>query len=192
MRTGIAFFILSCALAAGASSVRDLYLPPWYDKADRQIYQLELTDVKAGRIHLDHPCTVSVTNGPVEVANGVARVTLLVDLKKTPTTFPVVIMAVAANGRMTEYEKLICHLSLISVPVRVDVQGDTFALTNLTEEPFQLERAENLTITSQDDRHIRGTLKGSGRLKLKGRAEIQLVPNGRAEVLAGRATRDLK
>ncbi len=183
MRAGIAFFILFCALAAGAASVRDLYLPPWYDKADRQIFELELKDVEANRIQLDHPCTISVTNRPVEVANGVARVTLSVNLKTSPTTFPLVVMAVDANGRMAEYEKLICHLSLIPVQVQVQVQGNAFALTNLTEEPFELERAENLSITSQDDRHIRGTLKGSGRLKLKGRAEIPLVPNRRAEAL---------
>jgi hypothetical protein len=40
-------------------------------------------------------------------------------------------------------------------------------VTNLTEEPFELERAEAVNITSQDDRHIAGTLNGSGRLKLR-------------------------
>ena len=52
--------------------------------------------------------------------------------------------------------------------------------------------AVGLAIASQDDRHVRGSLKGSGRLKLKGRAEIPLVPNRRAEVLARHAARELK
>lgn len=189
------FFVL-CLLffvsAANASSVRDLYLPPWHAKAARQIFELELKDLKTDRILLDHPCTVSLSKPIIEVTNGVARAILSIDLRTTPSTFPLMIMAVDARGQMTEYEKLMCHLSLVPEPIQVHVQGDTFALTNLTEEPFELERAENLTITSHDSRHILGTLEGSGRLKLEGRAEIALVPNRRAEVLAGRAARGLK
>ena len=181
MKPCVALFILLSTLVAKASSIRDLYLPPWYDKADRQIFQLELRDVKADRIQLDHPCTISLSKKVIEVTNGVAMATLFIDLRETPSTFPLVVMAVDAKGRMTEYEKLICHLSLMPLPVQVHVQGETFAITNLTEEPFEVEHAENLTVTSRDDRHIRGSLKGSGRLKLKGRAVIPLVPNTRPE-----------
>lgn len=180
------FFVLCTlysALVANASSVRDLYLPPWHVKAARQIFQLELKDLKAGRILLDHPCTVSLNKQILEVTNGAAKATLSIDLRTTPSTFPLVIMVVDASGRMTEHEKLMCHLSLVTEPVQVRVQGQTFAITNLTEEPFELERTENLTITSQDDRHILGTFKGSGRLKLKRRAEIPLVPNKRSEAV---------
>ena len=179
-----ALSILLSTLVADASSLRDLYLPPWYDKAVRQIFQLELKDLKMDRIQLDLPCTISVNQQLIEVTNGVAEATLFIDLRKTPSTFPLVIMAVDANGRMTEFRKLICHLSLVALPVQVNVQGETFAIINLTEEPFELERAENLIITSRDERHIHGTLKGNGLLKLKGRAVIPLVPNARAE--AGR------
>lgn len=176
-----ALCILSSALAVNASGIRDVYLPPWYVKAARQIFQLELKDLKANRILLDHPCTVSLDKQVVEVTNGVAKATLSIDLRTTPTTFPVVIMAVDANGRTTEYEKLMCHLSLVTEPVQVRIKGETFAITNLAEEPFELERTENLTITSHNDRHILGALKGNGRLKLKGRAEIALVPNRPSE-----------
>jgi hypothetical protein len=180
-------FLVLCtlfsSLTANASGVRDLYLPPWYAKAARQIFQLELKNVKANRILFDHPCTVSLNERMIEVANGVAKVTLSIDLRTTPSTFPLVIMAVDANGRMTEYEKLMCHLSLVTEPVQVRVHDETFAITNLTEESFELERTEHLTITSQNDRHIIGTLKGSGRLKLKGRAEISLAPNPRSEAV---------
>jgi hypothetical protein len=178
-----ALCILSSALVANASSVRDLYLPPWHAKAARQIFQLELKDLKARRILLDHPCTVSLDKQIIEVTDGVAKVTLSIVLRTTPSTFPLVIMAVDANGRMTEYEKLVCHLSLVTEPVQVRVRGQAFAITNLTEEPFELERTENLIVTSQDDRHILGTLKGSARLKLKGRAEISLVPDKRSETV---------
>jgi hypothetical protein len=181
MKFCVALSILLSILAADASSLRDLYLPPWYDKATRQIFQLELKDLKMDRIQLDLPCTISVNQQIIEVTNGVAEATLFIDLRKTPSTFPLVIMAVDANGRMAEYRKLICHLSLVAVPVQVCVLGETFAVTNLTEEPFEVERAENLIITSQDERHIHGTLKGNGRLKLKGRAVIPLFPNARAE-----------
>ena len=94
-------FLVLCtlfsALTANASGVRDLYLPPWYAKAARQIFQLELKNVKANRILLDHPCTVSLNEQMIEVANGVAKVTLSIDLRTTPSTFPLVIMAVDAN-----------------------------------------------------------------------------------------------
>ncbi len=171
--------ILLSGLTANASNIRDIYLPPWHAKAARQIFQLELKDLKADRILLDHPCTVSPDKQIIEVTNGVARTALSIDLRTTPSTFPLVIMAVDTNGRMTEYEKLLCHLSLVPEPIQVRVHGETFAVTNVTEEPFELERAENLTITSQDSRHVLGTLKGTGRLKLKGRAEMVLVPNRR-------------
>jgi hypothetical protein len=181
MKFCVALSILLSTLVADASSLRDLYLPPWYDKAARQIFQLELNDLKMDRIQLHLPCTISVNQQIIEVTNGVAKATLFIDLRKTPSTFPLMIMAVDANGRMTEYKKLICHLSLVALPVQVYVQGETFAITNLTEEPFEVERAENLVITSQGERHIHGTLKGNGRLKLKGRALILLIPTARAE-----------
>lgn len=181
MKFCVALSILLSTLAADASSLRDLYLPPWYDKAARQTFQLELKDLKMDRIQLDLPCTISVNQQIIEVTNGVAKATLFIDLRKTPSTFPLVIMAMDANGRMMEYKKLICHLSLVALPVQVYVQGETFAITNLTEEPFEVERTENLIITSQGERHINGTLKGNGRLKLKGRALIPLVTNARAE-----------
>ncbi len=176
-------YTLFSALTANASSVRDLYLPPWFAKAARQVFQLDLENLKTDRILLDHPCTVSPNKQIIEVTNGVAKATLSIDLRTTPSTFPLVIMAVDANGRMSEYGRLICHLSLVTESIQVRVQGDTFALTNLTAEPFELESAENLTITSQDDRHIRGILKGSGRLKLKGHTPILLVPNRRTEAV---------
>jgi len=174
------WFVVSVARASG---VRDLYLPPWHEKAARQPFQLELKDLKADRILLDHPCTVSLNKQIIEVTNGVARAALSIDLRTTPSTFPLVIMAVDARGQAKEYEKLMCHLSLVAQPIQVHVQGEAFAITNLTEEPLELERAENLTITSHDARHILGTLKGNGRLKLKGRAEITLFPNRRAKGL---------
>jgi hypothetical protein len=183
MKFCVALPILLCALGADASNVRDIFLPPWYAKAARQIFQLEIKDLKMGRILLDHPCTISLNKQIMEVTNGLAKAILSIDLKTTPSTFPLVIMAVDANGRMTEYEKLMCHLSLVPDPIQVHIQDGRFAVTNLTEEPFELERAVNLTIASEDDRHICGTLKGSGQLKLKGRAEILLVPNRRAEAL---------
>ncbi|ODU24053.1 MAG: hypothetical protein ABS95_02365 [Verrucomicrobia bacterium SCN 57-15] len=183
MKSCVAICILLSALAANASSIRDLYLPPCYDKAARQIFHLELKDLKADRILLDHPCTVSLDNQIIGTTNGSAKATLFIDLRTTPSTFPLVVMAVDAKGRMMEYEKLVCHLSLVTEPVQIRVQGETFAITNLTEEPFEIERAERLTITSHNDRHILGTLKGSGRLKLKGRAEILLNPNRRTEAV---------
>ena len=166
-------FILP-ALAAAGSSIREVYLPPWYDNASFQTFELEIKDLPVHCVQLDHPCTLFCTNQVVMVSNGVARAWLLIDLKKTPATFPIIVMAPDANGRMTPRQKLICHLSLVPLPIQVEVRGDTFTVTNLTEEPFELERADAVNITSQDDRHIAGTLNGSGRLKLKGRAEIRL------------------
>ena len=165
------------ALAATGSSIRDVCLPPCYDQAAFQRFELELKDLSVHCVQLDHPCTLFCTNQVVMVSNGMARARLLIDLKKTPATFPIIVMAPDANGRMKPRQRLICHLSLVPLCIKVEVRGDTFTVTNLTEEPFELEHAENLTITSRDDRHIAGTLNGSGRLKLKGRAEIRLNRN---------------
>ena len=167
------------ALAAGAS-IRDVCLPPWYDQATFQRVEIELKDLPGNYVQLDHPCTVFLTNQVVLVSNGTARAALLIDLKKTPTTFPILVMAPDANGQMTPQQKLICHLSLVPSPIQIVVRGDsTFSLTNLTEEPFVLEHADDLTITSRDEQHITGTVHGKGRLKLRGRAEILLNPRPR-------------
>ncbi len=163
------------ALAAAGASIRDVCLPPWYDQAAFQRVELELKELPGNYVQLDHPCTVFLTNHVVLVRNGAARATLLIDLKKTPATFPIIVMAPDANGRMTPQQKLICHLSLVPSPIQIVVGGDnSFSLTNLTEEPFEIEHTEDLTITSRDEQHITGTLHGRGRLKLRGRAEILL------------------
>jgi len=166
-------FILP-ALAAAGSSLQDVCLPPWCDREAFQTFELEINDLPVNCVQLDHPCTLFCTNQVLVVSNGIARARLLIDLKKTPATFPLIVLAPDANGRMTPCRRLICHLSLVPLPIQVEVRGDTFTVTNLTAEPFELEHAEAVNITSQDDRHIAGTLNGSGRLKLKGRAEIRL------------------
>ncbi len=168
------------ALAAAGTAIRDVCLPPWFDQAPFQKVELELKDLPAAFAQLDHPCTVILTNQFVPVSNGTARATLLIDLKKTPATFPIIVMAPDANGRMAPQQKVICHLSLVPSPIQIEVRGDhSFSLTNLTEEPFVLEHTQDLTITSRDGRHISGTFHGSGRLKLKGRPEIRLNPRPR-------------
>jgi hypothetical protein len=165
-------FILPALAATG--SIQDVYLPPWCDREAFQTFDLEIKDLRVNCVQLDHPCTLFCTNQVVVVSNGIARARLLIDLKKTPATFPIIVLAPDANGRMTPCQRLICHLSLVAQPIQVEVRGDIFTVTNLTEEPFELEHAEAVNITSQDDRHIAGTLNGSGRLKLKGKAEIRL------------------
>ena len=55
------------ALAAAGSSIRDVCLPPWYDQAAFQRVELELEDLAANYVQLDHPCTIFCTN---QVVNG--------------------------------------------------------------------------------------------------------------------------
>ena len=50
-------FILP-ALAATGSSIRDVCLPPCYDQAAFQRVELELKDLSANYVQLDHPCTL--------------------------------------------------------------------------------------------------------------------------------------
>src|ERR1039458_8358410 len=80
------------ALAAAGSSIRDVCLPPWYDQAAFQRVELELKDLPVNYVQLDHPCTIFCTNQVVMVSNGIARATLLIDLRKTPATFPIIVM----------------------------------------------------------------------------------------------------
>ena len=180
MKALFSLLFLLPALAASAAAIRDICLPPWYDQAAFQRVELELKDLPSAYVQLDCPCTVSCTNQIVPVSGGTARATFLIDLKRTPTTFPIVVLVPSANNRMTSHQKLICHLSLVPAPFTVEVRGDAFSVTNLTEEAFVLENARNLTITSRDDRHVVGILHGSGSLKLKGKAEIRLNPKRRS------------
>jgi len=180
MRTLFTSLFLLAALAVSGASIRNVYLPPWYDRAAFQRVELELKDLPAAFVQLDLPCSVSCTNQIIVVNQGNAHTPLSIDLKRTPVTFPIVILAPGTNGRMTPHQKLICHLSLVPMPFTVEVRGDTFSVTNLTEAPFVLEYATNLTITSRGDRHIVGTLHASGSIKLRGRAEIRLNPKPRS------------
>ena len=50
-------FILP-ALAATGSSIREVYLPPWYDNASFQTFELEIKDLPVHCVQLDHPCTL--------------------------------------------------------------------------------------------------------------------------------------
>ena len=180
MKTLFTFLFPMAALAVSGASIRNVYLPPWYDRAAFQRVELELKDLPAAFVQLDLPCTITCTNQIILVNQGHAHTTLSIDLKRTPATFPIVVLTTGTNGRLTPQQKLICHLSLVPMPFTVEVRGDTFSVTNLTEEPFVLEYARNLAITSRDDRHIVGTLHASGSIKLKGRAEIRLNPKPRS------------
>ena len=180
MRTLFTSLFLLTALAVSGASIRNVYLPPWYDRAAFQRIDLELKDLPAAFVQLDLPCSVSCTNQIIVVNQGHAHTMLSIDLKRTPATFPIVVLAPGTNGRMTPHQKLICHLSLVPMPFAVEVRGDTFSVTNLTEDHFVLEYARNLTITSRSDRHIVGTLHAIGSIKLKGRAEIRLNPKPRS------------
>lgn len=180
MRDLLNLLFLLPALATSAAAIRDVCLPPWYDQAAFQWVELELKDLPSAFVQLDLPCTVSCTNKIIVVNQGHAHATLSIDLKRTPATFPILVLAPGTNGSMTPRQKLICHLSLVPIPFTVEVRGNTFSVTNLTEEPFVLEYARNLTITSRGERHIVGTLHASGSIKLKGRAEIRLNPKPRS------------
>lgn len=180
MRTLFTFLFPLAALAVSGASIRNVYLPPWYDRAAFQRVELELKDLPAAFVQLDLPCTITCTNQIILVNQGHAHTTLSIDLKRTPATFPIVVLTTGTNGRLTPQQKLICHLSLVPMPITVEVRGDTFSVTNLTEEPFVLEHARNLTITSRDGRHIVGILHASGSIKLKGMAEIGLNPKPRS------------
>lgn len=179
MKSSVVLFIILLTPLAEAFAGRDLYLPPWHDQAAHQIFHLELAEVTVERIELEHPCTISLLR-PVVVSNGVARATLLIDLRTTSSTFPLIFAARDAQGRRTIYEKLNCHLSLVPTPAQVHIQGDAFAVTNLTERPFEMERTENLTITSWSDRHILGNLSGVGLIKLRGLPSLSLNPKPKA------------
>ena len=166
MKTLFTFLFPLAALAVSGASIRNVYLPPWYDRAAFQRVELELKDLPAAFVQLDLPCTITCTNQIILVNQGHAHTTLSIDLKRTPATFPIVVLTTGTNGRLTPQQKLICHLSLVPMPITVEVRGDTFSVTNL--------------ITSRDDRHIGGTLHASGSIKLKGRAEIRLNPKPRS------------
>jgi hypothetical protein len=174
-------FCLCGTLRASQSNITEIFLPPWYSKASTQTFQLELKDLAADQIALDHPCSISIVQQSVAVTNGMAKVTLSIDLRTTPTTFPIIILAVDEKGRCIECRKLNCHLSLVPTPVRIAIHGTDFILSNLTDRPFDIDGFDNLAIFFQDDRQVRGTLKGKAWIHFKTQGRIQLNPNERKE-----------
>lgn len=174
MRTLLALIVI--ALPLGAEEIRNLYLPPWYEKADFQIYPLEI-ETSEPQVWIKHPCTVFSTSDAAQTSNGIARATLIIDLKKTQSPFPVLIMVADENGKPTiTRTDLRCHLSLVPSQCQVQTQGDRFRAMNLTEHPLILESWNNLTIHEQTDRHIAGVMHGQGQLQLKGMPVILLHP----------------
>jgi hypothetical protein len=113
----------------------------------------------------------------VQTSNGVARTSLVIDLKKTQSPFPVLIMVPDEKGKPTiTRTELRCHLSLVPSQYQVQTQGDRFKVTNLTEHPLTVESWANLVIEEQTDRHIAGVMHGQGHVKLKGMPVILLHP----------------
>lgn len=158
----------------GAEEIRNLYLPPWYEKADFQIYPLEI-ETSEPQVWIKHPCTVFTSSDVAQTSNGIARASLVIDLKKTQSPFPVLIMVADKKGKPTiTRTDLRCHLSLVPSQYQVQTQGDRFKVTNLTERPLTVESWTNLTLHEQTDRHIAGVMHGQGRLKLKGMPMILL------------------
>lgn len=174
MKSFLVLFCLCGTLQAGQNGITDLFLPPWYSEAITQVFSLELKDLADNEIVLDHPCSVSVSERLIRVTNGVARATLTIDLQATPTSFPLVVLGVHADGQRTEFRKLICHLSLVSTPVKIEVRGVNFILSNLTDRAFEIEGYDGLTISSHDNRQVRGTLKGKAWIRFKAHGTIQL------------------
>jgi len=176
MRTLLALMMTILPLAAEEIEIRNLYLSPWYEKADFQIYPLEIKTSES-QVWIKHPCTVFTTNNVVSASNGVGRANLIIDLKKTQSPFPVLIMVPARNGNPTITKtELRCHLSLVPLPYQVQTRADRFIVTNLTEHPLNVENWTNLTIHEQTDGHIAGVLHGEARLNLKGMPAIFLHP----------------
>lgn len=176
MRTLLALMMTALPLTAEEIEIRNLYLPPWYEKADLQIYTLEIK-VSEPQVWIKHPCTVFTTNDVVQTFNGVARANLIIDLKKTQSPFPVLIMVPDENGKPTVTKtELRCHLSLVPMQYQVQTQGDRFTVTNLTEHRLVVESWNNLTIQEQTDRYIHGSLHGEARLKLQNMPAILLHP----------------
>jgi hypothetical protein len=166
--------LLVIVLPLGAEEIRNLYLPPWHEKADFQIYPLEI-ETSEPQVWIKHPCTVFTTSDVVQTSNGIARTSLVIDLKKTQSPFPVLIMVADEKGKPTiTRTDLRCHLSLVPSQYQVRTQGDRFKVTNLTDHPLTVENWANLVIEDQTDRHIAGIMHGQGRLKLKGMPVILL------------------
>jgi hypothetical protein len=176
MRTLLALMMTALPLTAEEIEIRNLYLPPWYEKADLQIYTLEIK-VSEPQVWIKHACTVFTTNDVVQGSNGVVRTSLIIDLKKTQFPFSILIMVPDDEGKPTiTKSELRCHLSLVPLQYQVHTWGHRFTVTNLTEHPLIVESRTNLTIHEQTDRHITGVLHGEARLKLKDMPAILLHP----------------
>jgi len=115
--------VIAFPLAAAEVEVRNVYLPPCSETASFQMCALEIK-VSEPRVWLKHPCTVFLTNEIIQVSNGVARANLIIDLNRTQSPFPVLVMAADAGGNPTITKtELRCHLSLVTSQHGVQTQG---------------------------------------------------------------------
>jgi hypothetical protein len=161
----------------GQVEIRNLYLPPWNEKEATQNYTLAIKCEDAGFVKIQHTCTVQCEE-VVATTNGIARVNLTLDLKKTPSPFYVAVQFPDPKGGFAACRlRYACHLSLVGAPFIRTVRGDTFAITNLTTNPFVVEKADQVSIQETSDWLLRGTYAQGGALKLRELPEIRFNKN---------------
>ena len=78
------------ALATAGSSIREVYPAALgADNASFQTFELEIKDLPVHYVQSTPAPLAAPTGSVVPVSNGTARARLLMDLKKTPATFPI-------------------------------------------------------------------------------------------------------
>ncbi len=182
MKTRLAILILFLAAVshAGTSTIRHFFLPLWFEGEATQTCQLRLKEIEGPLARIGHNCSVTMEHDIIGVTNGLANVTFTVDVKKARAEreFTLQVFGFDAQGNLSNLEQnWVCHPSFVPFKQQVTTQGSRFALTNLTSQPFVLERSGKAVIEEASPTVIRGTFEEGASLRLRGQEKIRLNRN---------------
>ena len=182
MKTRLAILILFLAAVshAGTSTIRHFFLPLWFEGEATQTCQLRLKGIEGPLARIGHNCSVTMEHDIIGVTNGLANVTFTVDVKKARAEreFTLQVFGFDAQGNLSNLEQnWVCHPSFVPFKQQVTTQGSRFALTNLTSQPFVLERSDKAVIEEASPTVIRGTFEEGASLRLRGQEKIRLNRN---------------
>lgn len=182
MKTHLAILILLLADVshAGTSTIRHFFLPLWFEGEATQTCQLRLKGIEGPLARIGHNCSVTMEHDIIGVTNGLADVTFTVDVKKARTEreFTLQVFGIDAQGNLDDLEQnWVCHPSLVPLKQQVTTRGNRFALTNLTSQPFVLERSDKAVIEEASPTVLGGTFAEGASLQLRGQEKIRLNKN---------------
>lgn len=162
--------ILLSLIGFVARANETIYLPVHYMGDKVQSCTITFPAMPDGTWNLKTPCYV---HAPATVSSTTTAIDLVIDLEKTPETFHIHLLSPGSSNQIPTKVYTI-YLSLIPQKYVISQQGNTFHLTNASNQAFRLINQENIEYLKITPFEITGKLNKEGSITLADIGKINL------------------